>query len=141
MDPHSRSAFEQLMARIGLSESDTGGQVSFTGADPVLPSRLRYGAATASALAAQGAAIATIWKMRSGRGQNVSVDLARAVHLGLRTVQNMRQNGREFGVGSLTRCHQLLSHKRRAPHLPAAQHRARQHHDRPGRLSQMRQQQ
>ncbi len=103
MDPHSRSAFEQLMARIGLSESDTGGQVSFTGADPVLPSRLRYGAATASALAAQGAAIATIWKMRSGRGQNVSVDLARAVHLGLRTVQNMRQNGREFGVGSLTR--------------------------------------
>ena len=90
MDSHTRSAFEQLMARVGLSEADTGGQVNFTGADPVLPSRLRYGAATASAIATQAAGIATIWKMRSGRGQDVSVDLARSVHLGLRTVQNMR---------------------------------------------------
>lgn len=103
MDQATLQAYQLLLERIGLDESDSGGSVRFTGADPVVPSRLRYGAATASAIAAHGAAVATLWRMRSGRGQDVSVDLGRAVNLGLRTLQNMRQNGRSFSVGSLTR--------------------------------------
>ena len=51
-------AWQQLMARIGLSPDASGGSVNFTGADPVIGSRVRYGAATASALAAQAAGAA-----------------------------------------------------------------------------------
>jgi crotonobetainyl-CoA:carnitine CoA-transferase CaiB-like acyl-CoA transferase len=103
MDAASVEGYRLLLSRIGLSEDDPGGEVRFVGSDPVIPSRLRYGAGTASALAAQAAAIATIWRMRSGRGQDITVDLRRAVALGLRTVQNLRQNGRSFTVGSTTR--------------------------------------
>ncbi len=103
MDEVTRCAYRLLLSRIGLTEDDPGGQVRIVGSDPVLPSRLRYGAATASAIAAEAAGIATLWRMRSGRGQDVTIDLARAANLGLRTVQNMRQSGRQFSVGSLTR--------------------------------------
>lgn len=103
MDQASVRAYRLLLSRIGLAEGDGGGSVSFTGADPVVPSRLRYAAATASAIAAQATAIATIWRMRTGRSQSVSIDLPRAANLGLRTLQNMRQNGHGFTVGSLTR--------------------------------------
>lgn len=103
MDAATVEGYRLLLSRIGLADGDPGGDVRFIGADPVIPGRLRYGAATASAIAAQAAAIATIWRMRSGRGQDVAVDLRRAVILGLRTVQNLRQNGRSFTVGSTTR--------------------------------------
>lgn len=103
MDAATVEGYQLLLSRIGLSADDPGGNVSFTGADPVIPSRLRYGAGTASAIGAQAAAITTLWRMRSGRTQDVTVDLRRSVILGLRTVQNLRQNGRSFTVGSTTR--------------------------------------
>jgi crotonobetainyl-CoA:carnitine CoA-transferase CaiB-like acyl-CoA transferase len=102
-DHFAVAAYRQLIDRIGIATDDPGGAVRFTGSDPVIPSRLRYGAATASAIAAEVAAIATIWRMRSGEGQDINVDLGRAVNLGLRTVQNMRQSGRSFTVGSTSR--------------------------------------
>ncbi|MDB5999187.1 MAG: acyl-CoA hydratase [Rhizobacter sp.] len=107
-DPITTAAYRLLLARVGLSEADVGGSVTFTGADPVVPSRLRYGAATASAIGVQAAAIAAIWRLRSGRGQDVRVDLSRAVNVGLRTLQNMRQNGRAYTVGSLTRANNFF---------------------------------
>jgi hypothetical protein len=103
MDPISSEACRRLIERIGIESSMLGTQVHFIGADPVIPSRHRYGAATAAALGAQGAAIAAIWQQRSGATQTVGVDLARAVHLGLRTTFNLRQNGKSFNVGSTSR--------------------------------------
>jgi hypothetical protein len=56
------SALDSLMLQMGVARSDTGGAIDLIGCDPVVPSRHRPGLASAAALAAQGAAIAAIWK-------------------------------------------------------------------------------
>jgi crotonobetainyl-CoA:carnitine CoA-transferase CaiB-like acyl-CoA transferase len=54
--------------------------VAFTGgADPVLPTPFRIGAAAAAALAATGLAAAELWELRDGRRQEVAVDVRQAV--------------------------------------------------------------
>src|SRR5262245_17403805 len=51
--------------------------VMFTGgADPVLPTPLRIGAAGAATLAAAGLAATELWQVRTGRRQRVTVDLS-----------------------------------------------------------------
>ena len=62
------------------------------GADPVLPTPFRIGAAGAAALAATGLAAADLWSLRTGRRQAVAVDLRRAV-ASLRSGHYMRLNG------------------------------------------------
>jgi crotonobetainyl-CoA:carnitine CoA-transferase CaiB-like acyl-CoA transferase len=53
--------------------------VEFTGGtDPILPTPFRIGVAGAATLAATGLAAADLWEIRSGRRQNVAVDLRRA---------------------------------------------------------------
>jgi crotonobetainyl-CoA:carnitine CoA-transferase CaiB-like acyl-CoA transferase len=53
--------------------------VEFTGGtDPVLPTPFRIGVAGAATLAATGLAAADLWEIRSGRRQDVAVDLRRA---------------------------------------------------------------
>jgi crotonobetainyl-CoA:carnitine CoA-transferase CaiB-like acyl-CoA transferase len=49
------------------------------GADPILPTPFRIGAAGAAALAATGLAAADLWELRTGRRQEVTVDLRQAV--------------------------------------------------------------
>ena len=84
---------ESLLSQIGISRADSGGPIEIVGSDPVVPSRHRPGLASAAALAAQAAAIGTIWKMRTGRSQEISVDLLQAAIPGLRTVRYLVQNG------------------------------------------------
>ena len=84
----------RLLSQMGVSAEDTGGTIAIGGADPVVASPHHLGAAAAAALAAQGAAVAAIWRMRTGRGQDVSVDLRRAVVPGLRTVFHVSQGGK-----------------------------------------------
>ncbi len=53
--------------------------VTFTGgADPVLPTPFRIGQAAAASVAATGWAAADLWRTRTGRRQQVSVDLRQA---------------------------------------------------------------
>jgi len=53
--------------------------VAFTGgADPVLPTPFRIGAAGAATIAASGLAAAELWHARTGRRQRVTVDLRQA---------------------------------------------------------------
>src|SRR5262245_33169450 len=53
--------------------------VAFTGgADPVLPTPFRIGAAAAATLAASGVAATELWQVRTGRRQRVTVDLRQA---------------------------------------------------------------
>ena len=53
--------------------------VMFTGgADPVLPTPFRIGAAGAATLAASGLAATELWHVRTGRRQRVTVDLRQA---------------------------------------------------------------
>ncbi len=62
------------------------------GADPVLPTPFRIGAAGAAALAATGLAAADLWELRSGRRQEVAVDLRQAV-ASLRSGHYLQING------------------------------------------------
>src|ERR1700674_533297 len=62
------------------------------GSDPVLPTPFRIGAAGAAALAATGLASADLWELRTGRRQEVAVDLRQAV-ASLRSGHYLQVNG------------------------------------------------
>ena len=62
------------------------------GSDPVLPTPFRIGAAGAAALAATGLAAADLWELRTGRRQEVAVDLRQAV-ASLRSGHYLQVNG------------------------------------------------
>ncbi|MCA1186309.1 MULTISPECIES: CoA transferase [unclassified Saccharopolyspora] len=70
----------EVLGGVGMSAADTGGSITFHGADPVVPSTLRLGGGSAIALAAKSAAIAKLWRLRGGEGQDIEVDLRSAPH-------------------------------------------------------------
>ena len=74
------AALEQVLADVRLSADDAGGVVSHVGADPVLKSPLRIGAAATIGLLAKSAAAAALHRWRGGPGQDISVDLRRTPH-------------------------------------------------------------
>jgi crotonobetainyl-CoA:carnitine CoA-transferase CaiB-like acyl-CoA transferase len=74
--PHS--ALSTILSSAGLP-TGLAGKVTFTGGgDPVLPTPFRIGTAGAATLAATGLAAAGLWEARTGRGQNIAVDLRQA---------------------------------------------------------------
>ncbi len=74
------AALDEVLAGLGMSADDTGGAIRFRGADPVVPSTLRIGGATSIALAAKSAAVAKLWRLRGGEGQDIDIDLRPAPH-------------------------------------------------------------
>jgi hypothetical protein len=66
---------EAVLAGVGLSAEDSGGAVTFRGADPILPSPVRWGAACGIPLAARAVVLAQLWQLRGGRPQDIEVDL------------------------------------------------------------------
>jgi crotonobetainyl-CoA:carnitine CoA-transferase CaiB-like acyl-CoA transferase len=86
----------RLLGQMGVLPEELAGAVTIAGADPIVASPHHLGAASAAALAAQGAAVAAIWKLRTGRGQDVAVDLRRAVVPGLRTVFHIAHGGKRL---------------------------------------------
>jgi crotonobetainyl-CoA:carnitine CoA-transferase CaiB-like acyl-CoA transferase len=74
------ATLESLLAEVGLSVSDAGGTVSFSGADPIFESRLRLGAAIGLPIMAAAVGIAAIWRERGGLGQDLHLDLRQAIH-------------------------------------------------------------
>ncbi|WP_263248088.1 CoA transferase [Saccharopolyspora rosea] len=77
-DPHAELA--EVLAGVGLEPADSGGRIEFRGADPVVPSPLRLGGASAIALVAKSVAMARLWRLRGGDGQDISVDLRVTPH-------------------------------------------------------------
>jgi crotonobetainyl-CoA:carnitine CoA-transferase CaiB-like acyl-CoA transferase len=71
---------ESLLASIGLSSADSCGSVTFAGADPIFESRLRLGAAFGIPVMAGAVAAAAIWRLRTGRSQDLHLDLRQAIH-------------------------------------------------------------
>src|SRR5438552_6383540 len=53
--------------------------IRLTGDEAQLPSSFRVAAAAGASVAATGLAAAEIWKLRSGQGQDVAVDMRHAV--------------------------------------------------------------
>ena len=99
---------------------DEPAAVTFTGGtDPVLPTPFRIGVAGAATAAAAGLAAARLWQVRTGRRQQMTVDLRQAT-ASLRSGHYMKL-GEGASVAPAQRHHGLLSHARRALELPALQ--------------------
>jgi crotonobetainyl-CoA:carnitine CoA-transferase CaiB-like acyl-CoA transferase len=74
------AALADVLAGIGERPEDCGGEIRFRGADPIVPSTLRLGAAAGIALVAKSVAIAKLARMRGVPGQDIAMDLRRAPH-------------------------------------------------------------
>jgi crotonobetainyl-CoA:carnitine CoA-transferase CaiB-like acyl-CoA transferase len=75
---HPSEALQRILPVAGWSNGQAA-DVEFTGGvDPVLPTPFRIGAAGAATIAAAGLAAARLWEARSGRRQQVKVDLRQA---------------------------------------------------------------
>ena len=73
-----QDALRQILPAVGWS-SDASADVAFAGGnDPVLPTPYRVGIAGAATVAAAGLAAARLWEQRTGRRQQVAVDLRQA---------------------------------------------------------------
>jgi crotonobetainyl-CoA:carnitine CoA-transferase CaiB-like acyl-CoA transferase len=72
------SHLNAVLNGIGIDPASTGGEITFTGADPIVPSVFRLGAAAGTALAAKSAAMASLWAMRTGEGQDIHLDIRKA---------------------------------------------------------------
>jgi crotonobetainyl-CoA:carnitine CoA-transferase CaiB-like acyl-CoA transferase len=70
---------EALLGSVGASMTESGGSLSFYGRDPIVPSAVRFGSMSAIALAAKAVMIAAIWKERTGRSQDIHVDVRKAL--------------------------------------------------------------
>jgi crotonobetainyl-CoA:carnitine CoA-transferase CaiB-like acyl-CoA transferase len=69
----------EILADVGMGAADCGGKLTFYGKDPILPSRIRFATMAALGLAAKSVAVAALWKFRTGEGQNISVDVRKAL--------------------------------------------------------------
>ena len=90
-----QDALAQILDTVGGSRPEDDG-LSITGADPVLPTDFLLGSAGAAAIAAAGLAAADLWQERTGRRQQVSVDLRHAA-AALRSGTYLRVDGRAPG--------------------------------------------
>lgn len=83
--PETSSTFDlhagvnELLADVGMTASDSGGKLTFYGKDPILPSRIRFGTMAGVSMAAKSVAVAALWRSRTGEGQDISVDIRKAL--------------------------------------------------------------
>src|SRR5689334_20303390 len=74
-----RKGVNEVLADVGMTSDDCGGELSFYGSDPIVPSALRFGTMAAVGLAARSVAVAALWRQATGEGQNISVDVRKAL--------------------------------------------------------------
>ncbi len=69
----------EVLTDVGMTTSDSGGQLTFYGADPIVPSPFRFGTMAAVGLAAKAVGVAAIWRARTDEGQDVAIDVRKAL--------------------------------------------------------------
>ncbi|QYO65044.1 hypothetical protein [Leptolyngbya sp. 7M] len=67
-----------LLEEAGLDRKDMGGNITFAGMDPIRPTQIKVGCASATVTGANAITSAIIWKMRSGETQDIHIDLRKA---------------------------------------------------------------
>ena len=88
----TNEALRTILSVPGWSD-ERAREVEITGAaDPILPTPFRIGETSAAALAATGLAVSDLWKLRTGRGQDITVDTRRAT-ASLRSGHYMKMDG------------------------------------------------
>src|SRR5262245_36240430 len=70
---------DQVLNSVGLSHSDSGGQLTFYGRDPIIASPFRFATMAALGLTAKAVAVAALWRLRTGEGQDISIDVRKAL--------------------------------------------------------------
>ena len=68
----------QVLAEVGMSAADSGGQLSFYGQDPIVTSRIRFATMAGIGLAVKTVAAAAVWRDRTGQGQDIHIDVRKA---------------------------------------------------------------
>lgn len=68
-------------------------QLQFSGAEPVLPSSFAVGTAAQATIGAAALAAAELWRLRSGRRQNISIDMRHAA-IEFRSERYLRVDGK-----------------------------------------------
>ncbi len=74
----AHDALRTILSVVGWPEERARSVEITGGGDPVLPTPFRIGETSAAALAATGLAVSDLWELRTGRRQNVAVDLRQA---------------------------------------------------------------
>jgi len=69
----------EVLKDIGLTAADSGGKLTFYGQDPIIASPHRFGTMAAVGLAARSVALAALWKSQTGEGQDIHVDVRKAL--------------------------------------------------------------
>jgi crotonobetainyl-CoA:carnitine CoA-transferase CaiB-like acyl-CoA transferase len=87
-----RNALRELL-RLAYPAEAPGGEVAFTGGDPVFPTPYLIGTAGAAALGAVGLAVSDLWFLRTRRSQDVNVD-ARAAAAAMRSARYLKIDGK-----------------------------------------------
>ncbi len=93
----TRDALSTLTPIAGWDEKRAG-EVEFSGdADPILPTPFRIVETAAASLAAVGLAVSDIWKLRTGRSQEVGIDVRQAT-ASLRSSRYMTMEGKSIAA-------------------------------------------
>ena len=93
----SRDALSTLTPIAGWDEKRAN-EVEFSGdADPILPTPFRIGETAAASLAAVGLAVSDIWNLRTGRSQEVGIDVRQAT-ASLRSSRYMTMEGESIAA-------------------------------------------
>jgi hypothetical protein len=74
-----QGSVNEVLNDVGLTAPDSGGKLTFYGQDPITPSPHRFGAMAAVGLAAKSIALAALWNLRTGEGQDIHVDVRKAL--------------------------------------------------------------
>jgi len=74
------TALDDLLSTVSLTRAATGGAVSITGQDPILPAAHRLGACIGIPIMANSVAAVAFHRHRSGPGQDLELDLRQAIH-------------------------------------------------------------
>lgn len=93
----TRDALSTLTPIAGW-DATRASEVEFTNdTDPILPTPFRIGETAAASLAAVGLAISDIWKLRTGRSQEVGIDVRQAT-ASLRSSRYMTMDGKSIAA-------------------------------------------
>jgi crotonobetainyl-CoA:carnitine CoA-transferase CaiB-like acyl-CoA transferase len=82
-DDHAIDPMRELAAllrEVDLEPESGGGAVTFAGRDPIVSSPLPFATMAAVALMAKAVSVAALWRARGGQGQDLSIDLGKALH-------------------------------------------------------------
>ena len=89
--PNPYSALDDILSLARLDPTPRD-RVQIVGTDPVLATNFFIGTAGAAAIAATGLAAANLWELRTGRSQNVSIDVRHAA-MAMRSDRFVHRNG------------------------------------------------